>query len=76
MKVYNKKYLQKPDKFQMLHQPQLKQQGHLVSIDLQDADLHIPIHIAYMKYLSFLYIKGKTSNWLSCPLEFLQPHVC
>lgn len=70
MKEFKKKYVQKLDKYKMLHLPQLKQMiklhDCLISIDIQDTYLHIPIHPASRKYLLFQY-QGQHYQWTVLP---------
>ncbi|XP_048250608.1 uncharacterized protein LOC125378710 [Haliotis rufescens] len=57
LKTLNKNYLEKPPTFQMESIKKLKnslrQADWMISIDLQDAYLHVPIHPSHRRYLRF-----------------------
>ncbi|XP_046546636.1 uncharacterized protein LOC124256714 [Haliotis rubra] len=66
MKTFNSRFLQQPPHFRMvsvsLPHSILKKGDFIISLDLQDAYLHIPIHPDHRKYLRFTF-KGHHFQW-------------
>ncbi|XP_048240261.1 uncharacterized protein LOC125373303 [Haliotis rufescens] len=70
LKKFNATYLQQPDTFTMISLSSLRRMilpnDFLVSIDLQDAYLHVPIASEFQKYLRFEY-QGIHYQWAALP---------
>ncbi|XP_067650901.1 uncharacterized protein [Haliotis asinina] len=70
LKEFNSSYLEQPPYFRLLTVPSamrlLEPSDYMVSLDLQDAYLHIPIHLADRRYLRFV-LGGRHFQWNVLP---------
>ena len=70
LKILNREYLRRPPKFRMesIKHLRLSVQPHdwMISLDLQDAYLHVPIHPASRRYLRF-GVNGRLFEFLVLP---------
>ncbi|XP_067671071.1 uncharacterized protein [Haliotis asinina] len=70
LKEFNSSYLEQPPYFRLLTVPSvmrlLEPSDYMVSLDLQDAYLHIPIHLADCRYLHFV-LGGRHFQWNVLP---------